>query len=199
MSNLYTHFCGMLSDLTVEEKAWLVTAIHRPTGDEPWIDEDEKTAPFKFSLSKTDAFLYSEEQGSAVHVAELVRAFLEKFRPNASWGVSWANTSSSTFDSSGYGGGAVFVTAKEIRVLDAIDWLRQQSDPKIELPASVRADIQAVVDYDWEEEQRDYYAQGKDSDHVFLVLRRLNTITGEEPTTLKEYDKLVQEDGGSNE
>jgi hypothetical protein len=69
-------------------------------------------------------WVYAEECGDLERLAHLVQKFLCRFRPNQSWGVSYALTCSKPrLDS--FGGGAVFVTAKSIAFNSSFDFLER--------------------------------------------------------------------------
>jgi len=64
----------------------------------------------------------SEESGSPEHLAILIKAFLAKFHPDKSLGFSWAYYDDN-IELDGQGGGAAFITAKEIKYVDAYNWI----------------------------------------------------------------------------
>jgi len=59
-------------------------------------------------------WIYAEEWGNVDHVAHFVQKFLKKFRPDRWWSLQYALTCSKLRVGS-LGGGAVFVTASEIK------------------------------------------------------------------------------------
>jgi hypothetical protein len=70
-------------------------------------------------------WLYTEESGDPESVADLVQKFLKRFRPDQCWVLTFACTCSKPRVSS-FGGGAVFVTADEIRSSDGSDFVNEQ-------------------------------------------------------------------------
>jgi hypothetical protein len=70
-------------------------------------------------------WLYAEESGNPDNVAHLVQKFLKKFRPNKCWALTWASTCSKPRIGE-FGGGAVFVTAGEIKRQDAYEFIETQ-------------------------------------------------------------------------
>jgi hypothetical protein len=71
-------------------------------------------------------WLYADEYGNPENVAHLVQKFLKMFRPDQCWSLTYA-TSCSKPRVSEFGGGAVFVTADEIRWQNAYEFVEQQS------------------------------------------------------------------------
>jgi len=59
-------------------------------------------------------WLYAEEYGSPDNVAWLVQKFLKTFRSDQCWWLTWASTCSKPRIGE-FGGGAIFVTADEIK------------------------------------------------------------------------------------
>jgi hypothetical protein len=59
-------------------------------------------------------WIYAEEGGDVERVAHLVKKFLKKFRPGECWSLSYATTCSKPRVGE-FGGGAVFVTADDVK------------------------------------------------------------------------------------
>ncbi len=59
--------------------------------------------------------------------AHLVQKFLKQFAPNDSWSLTWATTCSKP-RAGEFGGGAVFVTASDIKWNDSYDFVEQQAE-----------------------------------------------------------------------
>jgi hypothetical protein len=85
-----------------------------------WGDED---AGFEHRFDTDEAgpenwgrhlWIYAEEGGDVERVAHLVQKFLKKFRPEECWSLSYATTCSKPRVGE-FGGGAVFVTAADIK------------------------------------------------------------------------------------
>jgi hypothetical protein len=70
-------------------------------------------------------WLYAEEGAELDLVAHLVQKFLRKFRPNDCWSLTYATTCSKPRVGE-FGGGAVFVTAAEIKYENAYGFVDQQ-------------------------------------------------------------------------
>ena len=70
-------------------------------------------------------WLYADTYGNPEHVAWLVHKFLKQFRPDQCWSLTYANTCSKPRVGE-FGGGAVFVTATEIKQQTTDDWIQPQ-------------------------------------------------------------------------
>jgi len=69
--------------------------------------------------------VYAEESGNPDNAAWLVQKFLQKFRPDQCWTLTYATTCSKPRTGE-FGGGAVFVTADEIKWQNAYDFVEQE-------------------------------------------------------------------------
>ena len=70
-------------------------------------------------------WLYAEEWADLERVAHLVQKFLEQFRPEGCWSLSWATTCSKPRVGE-FGGGALFVTAEDVTWQNAYDFIEDQ-------------------------------------------------------------------------
>ena len=70
-------------------------------------------------------WLYAEEWGDVEHVACLVRQFLLRFRPDRCWSLTYSCTCSKLRVGE-FGGGAVFVTADEVKYQHADGFVVEQ-------------------------------------------------------------------------
>ena len=70
-------------------------------------------------------WLYAEESGNADYVAWLVHKFLKYFRPDQCWSLTYAATCSKPRVGE-FGGGALFVTAAEIKWQNAYSFIEEQ-------------------------------------------------------------------------
>jgi hypothetical protein len=99
--------------------------------DCPDVDEDTAdTLGFEYELiesteSGCTLWLYSESWGSCDHVAHLAQKFLRQFRPDECWWLSYSASCSKPRIGE-FGGGAVFVTAKEVRWCNTDEFLCDQ-------------------------------------------------------------------------
>ena len=136
MADNYQLFSEMISGLTADEAEW----IERMLGcdpEEPSILEEagfdlkeidlEYWPGFESELRNAEGefWLYGDEYANVSHAGEFVRAFLAKFRSDQCWSLTWAETCSKPRVGE-FGGGGLFVTAKEVTALNATDWVNQQ-------------------------------------------------------------------------
>jgi hypothetical protein len=70
-------------------------------------------------------WLHTEESGCPERAAQLVQKFLKEFRPQECWSLTYATTCSKPRVGE-FAGGAVFVTADEIKWQDASDSTEQE-------------------------------------------------------------------------
>ena len=70
-------------------------------------------------------WVYTEECGAPENIAWLVQKFLKTFRPNQCWSLTYATTCSKPRVGE-FGGGAIFVTADEIKWQNAYDFVEEQ-------------------------------------------------------------------------
>ena len=70
-------------------------------------------------------WLYAEESGDPEQVAHLVRKFLKAFRPAECWSLSYSTTCSKLRVGE-FGGGALFVTAADIKWQTAYSFIADQ-------------------------------------------------------------------------
>jgi hypothetical protein len=134
MANNYLQFAKSICNLTSEERAWFEEALREPEegaeeGQEtrPWFDEEGLVDFSHDFIDETILHLYSEESGNIDAVADLLCAFLKRFRPNDVETITWATTCSKMRDGE-FSGGAVVVTAEAIRGFSADEWARQRED-----------------------------------------------------------------------
>ncbi len=114
------------------------------TGDGAWIgcrayrDMDDydpgygENVGFDYSFSEDvdeewghHLWIYSQEHGCVDRVAHLVQKFLRKFRPDQCWSLTYAGTCSKPRVGD-FGGGAIFVTASDIKYFNAWEFVEQQ-------------------------------------------------------------------------
>jgi len=70
-------------------------------------------------------WIHSEESGLVDHVAYFVHKFLRMFRKNECWSLTWAGTCSKLCIGE-FGGGAIFVTAEDIKFDNCYAWVERQ-------------------------------------------------------------------------
>ena len=71
-------------------------------------------------------WLYAKEGGDLERIAHLVQKYLRQFRQQNCWSLTYATTCSKPRVSE-FGGGAVFVTAEEVKWQNAYDFVETQS------------------------------------------------------------------------
>jgi len=155
MADNYLQFSETLDSLTKKEEAWLqqqlkpivvVNGAEFPESDAPecdkpdfrglrflrdyeGLDDDADMAGFgmDFEGSGKDrhAWISAEERGDVDRVVHLVQKFLKKFHPDQCWALTYATTCSKLRVGE-FGGGAVFVTAEEIKWQIAYDFVEDQ-------------------------------------------------------------------------
>jgi len=82
---------------------------------------------FEFAFQKTvnggtEAWLYADESANLDHLANIIQRFLQRFRPDACFGLSWAGTCS-RLRVGEFGGGALFITARRVTWMSTWDFL----------------------------------------------------------------------------
>lgn len=116
MANNYHQWSETLGPLTQEEHDWIHERLADPDEDAPWYDLDAGGLGFDYSLEATVLHVYAEDVGNLETLGLFVQAFLAKFRPKDVWSISWANTCNK-MRAGEFGGGAMVVSAKNIRFL----------------------------------------------------------------------------------
>jgi hypothetical protein len=148
MANHYLIFSEVLQRLTPDEETWLRGQLEVDGSKEASARDGQWTRPrflmdyddydpsfgelgFEYALGddKPDGWgrhlwLYAEENGEPGHVAWLVHKFLKQFRPSQCWSLTYATTCSNPRVGE-FGGGAVFVTAAEIKWQSSYDFVAQ--------------------------------------------------------------------------
>ena len=124
MANNYTQFSEVLPNLTDEEARWLKKQLE--VGCEGFgalyqFDTDDERDGWGRHL-----WFYAEEVGDPEQVVCLVQKFLRRFRPDQYWSLTFACTCSKprvgAFD-----GGAVFVTANDIKWQDVHGFIEAEA------------------------------------------------------------------------
>lgn len=107
--------------------------------EEPWRSGDSEVYDYDFTLDVVNVpanlgpagqqswsvFFYSDSYGNPDLVAELIRAFLAKFRPKECLAFEYAFTCDKPRPGN-FGGGAFLVTAENITQFSTADWVTQQ-------------------------------------------------------------------------
>jgi len=104
-------------DLCSEDAEWIGCRAYRDMEDYDQQFGDGAGFEYEFPESDQDKdrdlWIGATEYGYIECAAHLVRKFLERFRPDDCWSLTWASTCSKPRIGE-FGGGAVFVTASEI-------------------------------------------------------------------------------------
>ena len=91
-------------------------------------DFDSGSFPgFEFRVSKENLWAYSEDDGNLDALSRIVQAFFKKFRPDGFFYVTWANTCSKMRVHE-FNGGAMAVTAENIKFFNVTDFIREQEN-----------------------------------------------------------------------
>ena len=154
MADSYVEFSEVLTHLSTDEVSWLrsqleIVYVHdgkegaEPAEaewvgcrafrdlDDPDVGEDEDVG-FDHSFSDEDhkewgryLWVGSADHGSMDRVAHLVQKFLRKFRPDQSWSLTYSISCSKPRVGE-FGGGAVFVTATDIKWSNAWQFVEEE-------------------------------------------------------------------------
>jgi hypothetical protein len=137
MADNYLQFSESLDSLIAAEADWLgeqlaedpLTYCPRFLLDFADREADDTDYGFQYEFHgdfpDRNLWISAEESGTVERVAHLVQKFLQRFRPEQCWSLTYAN-SSSKLRLGEFGGGAVFVTADEIRWNDCYDFIEEQ-------------------------------------------------------------------------
>lgn len=137
MADNYRQFSQVIEDLTVDEKRWLdinLTSVEDSFNDDhasavQWANdmgipkEDMDMWPdfeYKFEDNDTALWIYSDIFGNIEFVAALVSKFFEMFRPMDIFIMNYADTCSKPRVEE-FGGGAIVVSAKDIKYIHSFD------------------------------------------------------------------------------
>lgn len=131
LADNYVQFSQLLCDLKPVERAWLERMLsvpsqatlaaagihHDPQEEDPW-------PPCQWELQGDALWIYSQQSGDPHQVAQLICAFLKRYRKRACWQLSWSETCSRPRVGE-FGGGGVFVTAQGSTFFHAHAWLQR--------------------------------------------------------------------------
>ena len=118
MADNYLQFSESLNSLTTEEADWLRKQLAEdPVTDCPrflvdFADREADDTDYGFQYEFQDAsngchlWLYAEEHAEVARLAHLVRKFLQRFRPDQYWSLTYATTCSK-LRLGEFGGGAL--------------------------------------------------------------------------------------------
>ncbi len=119
MANNYLQFSEVINKVTPEEAAWAKSRLEEMTGK--YFDDDgENGWYFQWAVHEAHdpeegphIWLYSEEGAEPEHVAAFVQEFLQKFRPDGCFSLTWA-AFCDKLRVGEFTGGGIFVTAKKV-------------------------------------------------------------------------------------
>ncbi len=117
MANNYTLFSEVIPNLTDEEAQWLDEKL--TTG------LDGSGVLYQFDLDRYP-WLHADESADLEQVATFVQGFLQQFRPDQCWSLTFACTSSNPRVGE-FSGGAAFVTASDIKWLGVHEFIAEQT------------------------------------------------------------------------
>ena len=138
-------------------------------------------------------WVYAEEWGSVEQVGELIQAFLKRFRPKDSWGMTYAVTCSKPRPDH-FSGGYLFVTADGYRIVDAAGQLEEEREHFAQEPVAEITRRYVLYDFDADElasaatyiNREDAVAAASELDDVMVIAFELLT---ELPTEEQEPEK----------
>ena len=132
MADNFLLFAESITKLTPDEEAWLAErlASDNEATNDPVADDENDSMGFEFEFygEQPDSRclkLYAIEAGDPDAAACFVQEFLRRFRPQASFGLSWCASCSKMRDGE-FGGGAIFVTAERIEAWSSGEWLSER-------------------------------------------------------------------------
>ena len=118
-------------DLNREDADWIGCRAYRDMKDYDPDFGEEAGFEYEFHNGQDEdwgrhLWLHAVEYAELDRLAHLVQKFLKRFRPDDVWSLTWA-TACSKPRAGEFGGGAVFVTASEIKWNDAYGFVEEQT------------------------------------------------------------------------
>ncbi len=113
MPHYFESFSEEITNLTPNEHEWLAEY-----GGNLYDEDEDASLGCEFELTDQRLWLYSSPGDGASdldQIAKMVQKFLAKFRPNDHWSLTYSDTCNQLLPG-GFGGGAMFVTANEIKL-----------------------------------------------------------------------------------
>ena len=118
MANYYTQFSFEVSAPSEEAVTWLAEAL--ATAD---ADNENGGLGFEWENSTPVVlWIHTDENGDLEQLADIVGEYLQKFDPEKSVVVEWANTCSKP-RTDGFSGGAMVVTAHRVHWMHTSEWV----------------------------------------------------------------------------
>ena len=145
MSDYFTEF-SFMCDLPNEEAATNAVELFKQIerllegefdadndGETPWPEELERFKQYEFSpgvaIEQEGAGLWIHDDSGGPNIEMLtdyLQLVLQKYDPDGTVGFAWSGTASKKLLDA-FGGGAVFISAKDIEWIDTWGWLSEQS------------------------------------------------------------------------
>lgn len=127
MANNYQQFSALLAVSDPEERRWWEQILaSRDDPDGPLLKivaaDGTGAAGFDAELVDDGVWFFAEECGDVEQVAVVVQEFFRQHRRGGVWGFEWADWCSKLRIGE-FGGGAVVVTAGDIRWMPTSQWL----------------------------------------------------------------------------
>lgn len=126
-------FSEMVDLANDEEVAWVRQQLARrePAGGRAWEAPEDDSDRFEWKILKEPTGerylrLYSEAWSDPQAVGRFMQAFLKRFKPSESFGLTFTYCFDADSGLDETGGGAIFVTADSIDKYDMGDWLRKK-------------------------------------------------------------------------
>jgi len=157
MANNYTQFSESIPDITPDERAWLerqldtdaldetIEVLANPEEHTPMeVADAELRVPelilynvyreseclgFEHRFYENDLVLYTEESGDLEAIIPLVQAFIQQFRPDFKFTLTWAGTCSKPRCGE-FGGGAIYVDRDTVDYINAWEWAQRRVEEK---------------------------------------------------------------------
>lgn len=124
MSDSYIQY-SFFVEMTDEEQDWVLEQIKDNHEAYKAPDIEAFGEVEKETLYGEKGLWFHGDNGFEDCLAELLQTFIERFEPNYSIKVSWAETCSSPRVDE-LGGGAAFITADSIKYMTSHEWLKNQ-------------------------------------------------------------------------
>ncbi|HEY5314382.1 MAG TPA: hypothetical protein VIK18_17750 [Pirellulales bacterium] len=112
-------------NLSEDDATWTGLRVLRDFPDEEGCETDFEFAFCAEPDTGRQVWLFAEEGGDPGQVGHLVQQFLRQFRPDQCWSLTYATTCSK-LRLGEFSGGALFVTADTVELIDAHDFIEQQ-------------------------------------------------------------------------
>ena len=152
MANNYLQFSECIDDLSPEEIKFFQDAFaweppYNEDNELPddfefpgWYDQDAEGVHFDYDLDKNDRSLhvYAEEYGNLDTLGELILEFIQKFRPEAIFRLTYAETCS-RMRLGEFGGGAMIVHRGGIEFVNSHGWASQKVNEILDKRAAEKA------------------------------------------------------------